>query len=102
VEKESQHLTLDTKCLHIVRTFKLFCKSTFGRLHPLAHANKGLTLCNILHYYHEQGHFVRLTIVVQDVLNFGFLWFPKLHQYHKDIAQCQQDLLGLLGFDLQL
>jgi hypothetical protein len=80
----------------------LICKSTFGRLHPLVHANKGLTLCNILHYYREQGHFVRLTIEVQDVLDFGFLWFPKLRQCHEDIIQCWQDLLGLFGFDLQV
>jgi hypothetical protein len=93
---------LDIECLHIVRTFKLFCRFTFGRLHPLAHANKGLTLCNILHYCHEQRHFIRLTIVVQDVLDFDFLRFPKLRQCHEDIIQCWQDLLGLLGFDLQL
>ncbi len=85
---------------HIVQTFKLFCKSTFGRLHPLAHANKGLTLRNILHYCREQGDSIRLTIAVQDVLDFGFLWFPKLRSCHEDITQCRQDLLGLLGFDL--
>jgi hypothetical protein len=55
MEKESQQLTLDTKCPHIVWTFKLLCKSTFGRLNPIVHANKGLILPNILHYYHEQG-----------------------------------------------
>jgi hypothetical protein len=55
MEKESQQLTLDTKCPHIVRTFKLFYKSTFGRLNPIVHANKGLILHNILHYYPEQG-----------------------------------------------
>jgi hypothetical protein len=58
MEKESQQLVVDTKCPHIVWAFKLFCKSTLGRLHPLAHANKGLTLHNILHYYREQRHFV--------------------------------------------
>ncbi len=79
MEKESQQLSLDTECLHIVQAFKLFCKSTFGKLHPLVHANKGLILCNILHDYREQGHFVRLTIAIQDVFDFGFLWFPKFH-----------------------
>jgi hypothetical protein len=93
---------LDTKCPHIVRTFKLFYKSTFGRLHPFTHANKGLTLCNILYYCCEQRHFVRLTIAFQDALNFGFLWFPKLCQCQENISQCQQDLLGLVQFYLQL
>jgi hypothetical protein len=41
-------------------------------------------------------------MVVQNVLDFGFLWFPKLHQCHEDIIQCRQDLLRLFGFDLQL
>ncbi len=49
VEKESQGLTLHTKCSHIVKPFIFFCRSTFGRLHPLVHANKELTLHNILH-----------------------------------------------------
>ncbi len=53
VEKESQELTLDTECPHIVKSFIFFCRYTFGRLHPLVHANKGLTLRNILHYYCE-------------------------------------------------
>jgi hypothetical protein len=43
-----------------------------------------------------------LTIAIQDVLDFSFLWFPKLCQCHENIIQCRQDLLGLLGFDLQL
>jgi hypothetical protein len=53
VEKESRELTLDIECPHIVKALNFFCKYTFGRLHPLVHANKGLTLCNILHYYRE-------------------------------------------------
>jgi hypothetical protein len=100
MEKKSQQLSLDIECFHIVQAFKLFCRSTFGGLHPLTHANKGLILCNNLHDYHELGHYVRLSIVVQDVLDFVFLWFPKLGMCHEDITQCRQYLLGLLGFDM--
>ncbi len=29
---------------------QIVCTSTFGKLHPLVHANKGLIIHNILHY----------------------------------------------------
>jgi hypothetical protein len=45
---------------------------------------------------------VRLTIVVQVVLDLGFLWSLKLCQGNENVAQCWQYLLGLVGFDLQL
>jgi hypothetical protein len=61
---------------------------------------QGTNSYNILHYCHEQGHFVRLTIAVQDVIDYGFLWFPKLHQCNEDVAQCRRDFLGLFGFNL--
>jgi len=64
LEKELKPFSLDKACRHIVRAFKLFCKALFGRQHPLAHPNKGLTQHTILHYVHEQTHFMRLTIDV--------------------------------------
>jgi len=51
MDKESHPLSLNMECPHIIRTFKLFYKRTFGKLHPLAHANIGLTHHNIVHYY---------------------------------------------------
>jgi hypothetical protein len=87
--------------MHIVQAFNFFCRSTFGHLHPLVHPNKGLTHCTILHYFQEQGHSVKLTIVTQDVINYIFIWFPKLKDSLEDVVQCQMDLLGLLGFDFE-
>lgn len=101
LEKESEPFSLENECPHIVRAFKLFCRSSFGRLHPLAHPHHGLTDHTILHYCHEQGHSVRLAIAVQDVIDYGFLWFLKM-QDNNEVDKCQQDLLGLLGFDLGL
>ncbi len=89
------------KCLHIVQAFKLFCRSIFGHLHPLVHPNKGLTHCTLLHYSQEQGHSVKLTIVIQDIMNYKFLWFPKLEDSLENVAQCQMDLLRFLGFDIE-
>jgi hypothetical protein len=59
LEKELKPFSLDKACRHIVRAFKLFCKTLFGRQHPLAHPNKGLTQRTILHYVHEQTHSMR-------------------------------------------
>ncbi len=102
MDKESHPLSLNIECPHIIYAFKLFCRSTFGRLHPLAHANTGLTHRNILHYYRDQSHSIRLTIAVQDILDYKLiLWFPKQWQGIEEIKQCRQDLLGLLGFDFQ-
>jgi hypothetical protein len=54
LKKESHPFSLQKECLHIIKTFKFFCQSTFGRLHiPLAHPNKGLSPCMILHYYRK-------------------------------------------------
>jgi len=41
IEKESEPFSLDKACPRIVRAFKLFCKTLFGKQHPLAHPNKG-------------------------------------------------------------
>jgi hypothetical protein len=64
LEKELETFSLDEACQHIVRAFKLFYKTMFGRQHPLAHPNKGLTQCTIFHYDHEQTHSMRLIIDV--------------------------------------
>jgi hypothetical protein len=101
MDKELHPLSLNMECPHIIRAFKLFCKRTFGKLHPLANANIGLTHHSIVHCYWDQSHYVWLTIVVQDILDYKFLWFPKQWQCIEEIKQCHQDLLGLLGFDLQ-
>jgi hypothetical protein len=68
-------------------------------LHPLAHPIDGLTKRNILHFAHDMAHSVHLTIVVQDLVDYSFAWFPKIHQSHEDVFSSQHDLLGLLGFD---
>jgi hypothetical protein len=78
LEKESKPFSLDKACLHIVRTFKLFCKALFGKQHPLAHPNKGLTQCTLLYYACDQTHSVKLTIAMQNVINYGIFWFPKM------------------------
>jgi hypothetical protein len=78
MDKESHPLSLNMECLHIIQAFKLFCRSSFGRLYPLAHANTRLIHRNILHHYQDQAHSVRLTIAVQDILDYRFVWFPKL------------------------
>jgi hypothetical protein len=71
-------------------------------LHPLAHPNKGLLTHRIIfHYFQEQGHSIRLTIVIQDAIKHKFLWFPKLENSIEDVTQCQMDLLRLLGFDIE-
>ncbi len=64
----------------------------------MAHPICGLTQQNILHYYYELGHFVHLTIAVDDV-DYDFTWFHKIHECTEDMQECQHDLLGLLGFD---
>lgn len=66
----------------------------------MAHPHHGLTDRTILHYCHEQGHSVRLAIAVQDVIDYGFLWFPKMQDNVEEVDKGQQDLLGLLGYDL--
>jgi hypothetical protein len=59
LEMDKEHpLSPNMECLHIILAFKLFCKSTFGKLHPLVHANMGLIYRNILHHYQDQSHSV--------------------------------------------
>jgi hypothetical protein len=45
------------------------------------------------------AHFVYLTVVIQDVVDYEFAWFPKIHQSHEDVSSSWHDMLGLLGFD---
>jgi hypothetical protein len=47
------------------------------------------------------AHLICLTVVVQDVLNYEFAWFPKIHQSHEDVFSSRHDLLGPLGFDYE-
>jgi len=74
----------------------------FGKQHPLAHPNKGLTQRTILHYVRDQTDPMKLTIVVQDVVDYKILWFPKMQYGVEDVLQVRKDLLGLLGFELEL
>jgi hypothetical protein len=45
---------------------------------------------------------MRLTIVVEDVIDYEILWFPKVQYGVEDVLQAWEDLLGLLGFELEL
>jgi hypothetical protein len=87
LEKESKPFSLDKACSHIVRTFKLLCKALFGKLHPLAHPNKGLTQCTLLYYACDQTHSTKLTIAMQNVINYGIVWFPKMQYNIEDVLQ---------------
>jgi hypothetical protein len=43
LEKELEPFSLNYACPHIVKVFKKNYRALFGRQHPLAHLNKGLT-----------------------------------------------------------
>ncbi len=77
----------------------MLCKTTFGMLHPLAHLACGPTQRNILHNYCELGHSIGLTIAIHDVVDYNFLWFPKIHECIENLQECRHNLLGLLGFN---
>ncbi len=85
MDKESHPLSPNMECPHIICTFKLFCRCNFGRLHPLVRANTRFTHHNILHYCQDQSHSVKLTITIQDILDYNFLWFPKQWQYIEEV-----------------
>jgi hypothetical protein len=40
--------------------------------------------------------FFHLLVVVQDVIDYGFAWFPKIHQSNENVFPSWHDLLGLL------
>jgi hypothetical protein len=86
LEKKSKPFSLVYACPHIVKTFKFFCRILFGKQYS-AHPNKGLTQCTLLYYACDQTHFVRLTIAMQNVINYGILWFPKMQYGIKDVLQ---------------
>jgi hypothetical protein len=77
MDKEPHPLSLNMEYFHIICAFKLFCRNSFGKLHPLVHANTRLIHCNIFHYCQDQSHFIQLTIAIQVILDYKFLWFPK-------------------------
>jgi hypothetical protein len=56
----------------------------------------------ILYYACDQTHFVRLTINMQDIIDYKIFWFSKMEYNIKDVLQAQEDLLGVLGFELEL
>lgn len=85
LQNESDPFSLEMECPHIIRALKLFCRVAFGRLHPLVHLTCGLTQRNILHYCRELGHSIHLIIIVQDVVDYDFAWFPKIHECTKDL-----------------
>jgi hypothetical protein len=64
LQNENDPFSLEMECLHMIEALKLFYRATFGRVHPLVHPTCGLTQRNILHYCHELGHYVHLTIVI--------------------------------------
>ncbi len=41
-------------------------------------------------------HFVHLTVAIQDVINYRFALFPKIHQSDGNVSSSQHGLLGLL------
>ncbi len=69
----------------------------FHKLHP--HAIRGLTKSSILHFVHDMVHDVCLMIVVQNVIDYGFAWFPKIHQSDENVFSSWHHLLGFLGFN---
>jgi hypothetical protein len=42
-------------------------------------------------------HFVHLTVIVQDVINYGFTLLPKIHQSDGNVFSSRHGLFGLLG-----
>jgi hypothetical protein len=57
----------------------------------------GLMKCNILSFSYDMVHFIRL--VVQDFIDYGFAWFPKIHHSDEIVFSSRHDLLGLLSFN---
>jgi hypothetical protein len=57
----------------------------------------GLMKCNILNFAFDMVHFICL--VVQDFIDYGFAWFPKIHHNDEIVFSSRHDLLGLLGFN---
>jgi hypothetical protein len=45
---------------------------------------------------------MRLTIDVWDVIDYEIFWFIKMQYDIEDVLQAQEDLLGLLGFGVEL
>jgi len=37
LQNENDPFSLEMECPHMIKALKLFCRATFGRLHPLAH-----------------------------------------------------------------
>ncbi len=94
LEKELKPFSLDKTCSHIVRAFKKICRTLFGKQHPLAHPNKGLTQCTILHYARDQTHFMKLTIAIFHVLHFFLVtcchlyYLSLLLSFHFSFVSC--------------
>jgi hypothetical protein len=54
---------------------------------------KHIALCR------ELGHSIGLTIAIHDVVDYSFIWFPKIYECTKNLQDCRHNLLGLLRFN---
>ncbi len=54
-------------------------------LHPFTHPIRGLTKRNILHFPHDMVHSICLTIVIKNLIDYGFLWFLTIHRNAEDV-----------------
>jgi hypothetical protein len=92
-KKEIEFFSLKKQCFHIVRTFKMFCITSFERSHLLAHLVY-LTQRTISYYSCEFDHYVHLTITVQDFINYMFMWFSKMHLTLKNYFDAPLQFVG--------
>jgi hypothetical protein len=47
------------------------------------------------------AHSICLTVVIKDIIAYGFTWFLMIHQSAEDVLDFQHDLLQFLGFNLE-
>lgn len=95
----TEPLSLELECPHLVRAFLILFKTLHGQNRPLSHPDAGLTLQYILEFAVDNDKYVALTNVVHSLAASGWATFPGIHAVVDNYSNLHTNTVALLGYD---
>jgi hypothetical protein len=93
-EDQENRFSLEYECPPIIRAFKLYIRQGQGTNRPLGHPCNGLTFTASMGFTRSTLESVRLTVVVEDFIRHGWLFFPTIYSADEPLEQCRTNLLA--------
>lgn len=99
-EFDSDSMSLELQCPHIVRALKLYTRGSNGRNWSLAHPITGMTREHVLTIAKHDSESRRLSTCAQDIVDIGWALFPCIDpELCEPLRNCWNDVVALLGFE---